>query len=241
MKYWLAALTIAGCIYESGGHRGDTGGSGGIGGAPGGAGGGAGDGGVNTGYIQLTWTVNDQATGQQIGCRSGESVLIQVANFVQNYPCPDMFERFGPIPVGTYSVRGSLLDSNRTVESVATADNVVVQANAITDAGNLFFLVPNMPTGVRFSWEIRVGSVAGPTRACNPGEVAYFDFGGFANGQPCSNFSAEIDGVMPGSYSVVPSLLNSGGGTETTSGPVSVSIVPSMITDGGHIVFVTSM
>src|SRR5215831_14820026 len=118
MRYWLAALAIAGCIYESGGHREDTGGSGGIGGGPGGSGGAPGDGGVNVGYIQLTWTVGDQATGMQIGCRPGETVLIQVSNFVQNYPCPDMFERIGPIPVGNYSVRGSLLDINRSVESV---------------------------------------------------------------------------------------------------------------------------
>lgn len=242
MRYWLAALAIAGCIYESGGSRTQgSGGSGGIITGSGGSGGAPGDGGVNIGFIDLSWIVVDQNTGQNVGCQLGETVLVQVGNFIQNFPCTDMGEQLGPIPVGTYSIRASLLDSSRTVEAVATIDNVTVPLNSVTNAGTAVFMVARMPTGVRFSWEIRVGSAAGPARGCNPGETAYFDFGGFASGHPCINLGAEIDGVMPGGYSVVPSLLNSGGGAENTAGPINVNITPGMITDGGHIVFVVPM
>jgi hypothetical protein len=234
MKYCLAALVIAGCIYESGGGR--TSGSGGSGGfGSGGSGGGPPDAGGQVGWVQLTWTVGDQQTGARISCRSGETVIIDVGGNTTSFACPMMGATLGPIPVGTYDVRGWLLDGGGNVESMQVIQGITVNPNLVSNAGNMFFLVDNRPGTVTLTWEVRSMATGNPD-TCTMGESVQVDFGnGQIYGFACSLLGTTLSGVSPGYHVATVSLLT--GSTVESQMSGAITLPPGGSTDLGHFTF----
>ena len=233
MKYCLTLLAIAGCIYESGGGRTSSGGSGGFG--SGGAGGGPPDAGGDVGWIQLTWTVGDMQTGAQIGCRSGETVILDVGGNTTSFACPMMRATLGPIPVGVYDVRGWLLDSGSNVESMQVIQGITVIRNSVTDAGNMFFLVDNRPGSVTLTWDLRSMATGNPD-SCGASETVLVDFGnGQVYGNVCSQLGNTLTGVNPGYHLTTVSLINGMVTESQTQGGITVP--PGGSADLGHFTF----
>lgn len=201
---------------------------------------------AGSGQIQLTWSLQDQATMAAISCAAGEHVDVTAGGITDSFNCADMSGITGAIPSGDYAVTFDLV-LNGTVESTVTMSNppVPVRNASVTDVGHILFIVANGPPPpgqVDISWEIRVGSVGGPTGTCAANETVTFDFGGgvtFAN-LPCANMTATLTQIPAGTYSVNASLLM--GATVESTGTIQGLTIPS----GGagqaqHVIFVVAM
>src|SRR5262245_18891232 len=127
MRYFVVALALGACIYESGGTGGSGGGGvGGVGGGPGGAGGGSGGtGGGPGGIVQLAWTLLDQRGNQIIPCRSDETVLVSV-NGLDTFPCNALFGQVTGVPPSNYTVMIYLLVRSQMVEASVMTSTIMV-------------------------------------------------------------------------------------------------------------------
>src|SRR5262249_24139143 len=192
-----------------------------------------------SGQIQLTWSLQDQATGQAISCAAGEQVHVTSGGVTDIFNCTAMAGITDLIASGDYAVRIDLV-LNNTVEWTVTMPSVPVRNRSITDIGHILFIVaasPPPPGAVHFTWEIRVNGNPAPCRA---NEFVRFDFGGglvFDN-VACAPMAADLTQVPAGTYAagVTAQLLM--GGTVESQGRTTAITVPSGATvDGGHIIF----
>ena len=96
---------------------------------------------AGSGQIQLTWSLQDQATGAAISCAAGEHVDVTAGGITDTFNCADMSGLTGAIPSGDYAVTFDLV-LNGTVESQApTFNGVTVMSSANADLGHIIFVV----------------------------------------------------------------------------------------------------
>jgi len=240
-----ALACVIGFTACSGPGAGSGGSGGGGAGGAGGTGGSAGvDAGVDAGWtgngqLHLTWSLQDQATGNALGCRTGETVRLTTGGFVDVFRCSDMTGVTGLIPAGDYNVYIDLVDAMNTIESTVSMPNVPLRDQLVTDVGHILFLVSGSAGRVTFSWEIRVGNPTGAVGTCAANEAVGFDFGIRGTAVPCAPMSTTFS-VPSGSYAVTASLRE-GMTVESQSMPINLTVMPNMTTDGGHIIFVVAM
>ena len=234
MRFFMVALALGACIYESGGTGGSGGGGvGGAGGGPGGSGGGSGGtGGGPGGIIQLAWTLHDQRSDMIIPCRSDETVLVSVSG-LDTFPCNAMFGQITGIPPSNYTVMIYLLDRSQMVEASVSTGSILITNGMVTDLGTVVFQVPNAIGDLRLTWEVQSG---GLPSTCNPGETVEF---GLDNGLfdfSCTDGVATMTSVRAGPYTL-SSALKLGMMVENTAPARPITIAPYTQTDGGHIIF----
>jgi hypothetical protein len=234
MRFFVVALALGACIYESGGTGGSGGGGvGGAGGGPGGAGGGSGGtGGGPGGIVQLSWTLHDQRSDMIIPCRSDETVLVSVSG-VDTFPCNAMFGQVTGVPPGNYAVMIYLLDRRQMVEASVSTSSLMVTNGMVSDLGTVLFRVPNAIGDLRLTWEVQSGGL--PTN-CTPGETVEF---GLDNGLfdfNCSDDVATLPSVRAGPYTL-SSALKLGMMVESLPPARPLTVLPYTQTDGGHVIF----
>jgi hypothetical protein len=203
---------------------------------------------AGNGQIQLTWSLQDQATGAAISCAAGEHVDVTAGGITDSFNCADMSGITGALPTGTYAVTFDLV-LNGTVESTVTMPSVPVANRSITDVGHILFIVANGPPppgGLLYTWEIRVGSAGGASGTCAPsGEMFLIDLGGgmtFQADCPANQPSGQVNvpNVPVGTYNVNIDLRM--GATVESQAPTfnGVTVASSQNTDLGHIIFVVT-
>jgi len=233
MRFFVVALALGACIYESGGTGGSGGGVGGVGGGPGGAGGGSGGtGGSPGGIVQLAWTLHDQRSDMIIPCRSDETVLVSV-NSLNMFPCNAMFGQITGIPPSNYTVMIYLLDRSQMVEASVSTGNLLITNGMVSDLGTVLFRVPNSIGDLRLTWEVQSG---GAPSTCMPGETVEFGLDSGLFDFACPAGVATMASVRAGPYTL-SSALKLGMMVENTVPAFRITVAPYTQTDGGHIIF----
>jgi hypothetical protein len=196
-----------------------------------------------TGTITLTWSLQDQQSGLPLNCVTGEVVEVTAGGITDQFNCTDGGGVTGPIPVGTYNVTFDLVLNNQ-VESTATMSGVPVLNRSTTDVGHILFVVATtaQPGTLDVTWEIRVGSVGGPTGTCAAGETVTFDFGGgltFA-GLDCTTYAATLTQIPAGNYSGITASLYMSTTLESMGTLPTVTIPPGGAGTPQHVIFVVA-
>ena len=203
---------------------------------------------AGSGTITLTWSLQDQATGQPINCAAGELVEVTVGNITDQFNCSAMGGTTNALPVGNFAVTFDLT-LNGQVESTVTMPSVPVVNASTTDVGHILFIVANGPPppgSMSFTWEIRVGSAGGPNGTCAAGESFVINAGAGGTYQGdcpagASSGTVSIPNVPVGTYSVDISLVMGSIVESMTPSPLGATVASSANTDLGHVIFVVAM
>jgi hypothetical protein len=94
----------------------------------------------DTGRMELTWSLEVEATGEPVLCAPGDVVRVTADTMVSTFDCEDGFGVTGSLEEGTWVVTFELVDASGTVLS-STTDTITIVEDVTTDVGHILFLV----------------------------------------------------------------------------------------------------
>jgi hypothetical protein len=176
------------------------------------------------GNLQLSWSLQDQATGQVLTCSPGDVVQLTVAGLTQAFDCTLGAAVSSPLAAGFYNVRFDLIDSGGGLQSTATTSMTVFEG--INDVPIVFEV-----TQIALSWSLQ--KVAGAPVTCSATEEVHFsltnlDVPGSQRLEyafPCGA-SAGVVRLSPGNYQLQGVLLAAAGGAAESKTPAITTQIP---------------
>jgi hypothetical protein len=94
----------------------------------------------DVGTTALTWTLQDEATGQSVGCASGDVVRVTLGDTVDEFDCAAGAAVTSEVDEGAYDAIVDLVDASNEVRSTVTIP-IVINPDLVSDMGNILFLV----------------------------------------------------------------------------------------------------